>query len=218
MLHILQFANYSTNSTIQKLYPPLLFLTAISNNITFKLPCPNRSSALAYTNTFLPVHYENVSQTQTATSCSKHTILSPRLQSTSDSNIAYFPAPSPTRYLSKHVHLSQCRVVSTHGPTYSATTLYLICQFRVKPTNDADTADAIATMHNNGVAPTFIKSLLSAILQSQPVPPTLQNAIDFEDVHFVSLSGDSPNYSVQFRAKITLQSAEVDFARFGSDR
>jgi len=102
--------------------------------------------------------------------------------------------------------------------TYSATTLFLICQFRVKPTDDPDTADAIAAMHNNGVAPTFIKSLISAVLQSQPVPPTLQNSIDFEEVHFVSLSGDSPNYSVQFRAKIILPSKETDFARFGSDR
>ena len=40
--------------------------------------------------------------------------------------------------------------------TYSVTTLYLVCQFQFKPTDDTGIADSIATMHNNGVAPTFI--------------------------------------------------------------
>lgn len=104
-------------------------------------------------------------------------------------------------------------------PTHSATTLFLVCQFRVKPDEPTATADAIAAMHNNGVAPTFIKSLLTATFQNQPVPPTLQNALDYSEVHFVSLSGDSPNYSIQFRTKISSSTNKaVDFARFGSDR
>jgi len=104
-------------------------------------------------------------------------------------------------------------------PTHSATTLFLICQFRVQPDASTATAEAIVAIHNNGVAPTFIKSLLTATFQTQPVPPTLQNALDYSEVHFVSLSGDSPNYSIQFRTKISSSTTKaVDFARFGSDR
>jgi len=102
---------------------------------------------------------------------------------------------------------------------HSATPFYLICQFRVKPTDDPITAEAVSHMHNDGSAPTYIQALLTSTFQAQPVPPALQNAIDFTDIQYVSLSGDSPNYSVLFRTRITsITTADADYARFGSER
>jgi len=84
--------------------------------------------------------------------------------------------------------------------TYCSNSIYLICQLRRTSTDTSAHAATITEMYENGSASTVIRSLILETFKTQPIPSTLQHAIDIREIFFLSLQGASPTYSVRFSA------------------
>ena len=134
------------------------------------------------------------------------------------------PRPSTSTMSDGHTTKPSYRNVVSSIPssiTYCSNSTYIICQLRRTSKDDSPHASTITDMYENGSASSVIRSVLLETFKTQPVPSTLQHAIDIREIFFLSLQGSSPTYSVRFsvlppNATSASSQAASNYAKNGS--
>jgi len=67
------------------------------------------------------------------------------------------------------------------------------------------TAYALNSLHCDGSAPEFIRTLVTLTFKTQPTPPSIHNKIDLRSIAFVGSTGSSPTYSLRFSTVLNVK-------------
>jgi len=92
---------------------------------------------------------------------------------------------------------------------YTSDSIFLLCQLRPNKDNSALTAYALNSLHCDGSAPEFIRTLVTLTFKTQPTPPSIHNKIDLRSIAFVGSTGSSPTYSLRFSTVLNVKPGQT---------
>jgi len=109
------------------------------------------------------------------------------------------PETTATIPVSQQLSTTAFRDVLTTIPTsiaYSSDTIYLLCQLR-RGKNDT-VNDALAALHNDGSAPLFIETLITASFLARPTTSDLHTNLRIRQIQYEHIKNLTPTYSISF--------------------
>jgi len=109
------------------------------------------------------------------------------------------PETKATIPISQPLSTTAFKDVLTTIPTsivYSSDTIYLLCQLR-RGKNDT-VNDALAALHNDGSAPLFIETLITASFLARPTTSDLHTNLRIRQIQYEHIKNLTPTYSISF--------------------
>ena len=100
--------------------------------------------------------------------------------------------------------------------TYSADTIFVLCQLRRG--QDDSINNELARLHNDGSAPNFLETLITASFLARPTTSTLHSHLRIRDIKYESMRNLTPTYSISFGTLLKSDGNEPTYARHGSPR
>jgi len=97
---------------------------------------------------------------------------------------------------------------------YSPDTLFIMCQLR-RGRNDQVNND-LAKLHNDGSAPTFLETLLTASFLARPTTSTLHTQLRIRQIQYESMKNLTPTYFISFGFLLEDTDAGPSYARYGT--
>ena len=97
---------------------------------------------------------------------------------------------------------------------YSPDTLFVLCQLR-RGRNDQVNND-LAKLHNDGSAPTFLETLLTATFLARPTTSTLHSQLRIRQIQYESMKNLTPTYYISFGFLLEDTDTGLSYARYGT--
>jgi len=98
--------------------------------------------------------------------------------------------------------------------TYSSDALFVMCQLR-RGKNDSINNE-LARLHNDGSAPCFLETLITASFLARPTTSTLHSQLRIRQIKFETMKNNTPTYSVSFGLLLEIAGQDPTYARHGT--
>jgi len=97
---------------------------------------------------------------------------------------------------------------------YSSDALFVMCQLR-RGKNDSINNE-LARLHNDGSAPRFLETLITASFLARPTTSTLHSQLRIRQIKFETMKNNTPTYSVSFGSLLKTTGQDPTYARHGT--
>ena len=98
--------------------------------------------------------------------------------------------------------------------TYSSDTLFVMCQLR-RGNNDTINNE-LARLHNDGSAPRFLETLITASFLARPTTSTLHSQLRIRQIKYESMRNLTPTYSISLGTLLKTTGNNPTYARHGT--